>query len=36
MREMMSDQIATQAAKPLQKGKKRKKITSSATVELQS
>jgi hypothetical protein len=37
MREMVGDQTANQAAKPLKKGKKkRKKITISGTVELQS
>jgi hypothetical protein len=36
MREMMRDQTANQAGKPLKEGKKRKKITSSGTVELQS
>jgi hypothetical protein len=36
MREMVGDQTANLAAKPLKKGKKRKKISSSGTVELQS
>jgi hypothetical protein len=36
MGEMVCDQTANQAANPLKKGKKEKKITSSGTVELQS
>jgi hypothetical protein len=38
MGDMVSNQIANQAAKPLKKGgkKRKKKITSSGTVELQA
>jgi hypothetical protein len=36
MGEMVDDQTANQTAKPLNKGKKKKKITGSGTVELQS
>jgi hypothetical protein len=34
--EMVGDQTPNQTAKPLKKGKKKKKITSSGRVELQS
>jgi hypothetical protein len=36
MGEMVGDQTANQAPKPLKKGQKEKKITSSGTVELQA
>jgi hypothetical protein len=36
MGELVSDQTANQAGKPLKKGEKKKKVTSSGTVGLQA